>query len=401
MDKLKVAIIDDGVNRELFNFNKNIINYKILDGKIIYDFEQNTKCEISHGTICTYIFYNYASNYELYSIKIIENLESGTEIKNLIIALQWCLENDIQLINMSIGTTNFNDFIYLEKYINKLCESGIIIVAACRNNGAITYPACLHNVIGVRYDNMNILKEGEYIWNSSSCHGIDITTSCNYKFRKLNKHIEIIKCNSFATPFIAAKVCNLMNKGIFSLNEIKKKLRNNSAYEIKNSLYFLEKKYIYMKNNIGMKIEVPNVVIVNKSFFDIKNTLIQLIKKVREDGYYGVALYDRFKRTSIENGIFKIENDDTSVIETISNKVELLYFWIQPDIIFTIVNNKEELYQLKKDNLIDILVCLYGETVEENYESYCENIIKVYTNKEKVNVYNIFKNIKKSLLFNQ
>ena len=98
MEKVKVAIIDDGINNE-FLFEK-AVNYSYENGEIVSD---GIKCnKISHGTKCAKIFESYARHYILYGIKIL-NSNRETNIQSLLCALEWCKKNDIKLISLSLG----------------------------------------------------------------------------------------------------------------------------------------------------------------------------------------------------------------------------------------------------------------------------------------------------------
>lgn len=59
----------------------------------------------------------------------------------------------------------------LKRCVNKLADSGHIIVAAQNNNSFITYPATFTNVIGVSasHENQDILLNTEYVFLELIC----------------------------------------------------------------------------------------------------------------------------------------------------------------------------------------------------------------------------------------
>ena len=147
MEKVKVAIIDDGINNE-FLFEK-AVNYSYENGEIVSD---GIKCnKISHGTKCAKIFESYARHYILYGIKIL-NSNRETNIQSLLCALEWCKKNDIKLISLSLGSIFYADYDLLLPKIEQLIKKEILIVAAAHNNDYLTFPASMNNVIGVRCD---------------------------------------------------------------------------------------------------------------------------------------------------------------------------------------------------------------------------------------------------------
>lgn len=86
----------------------------------------------------------------LYAVKILDKKGSGWA-SDLIEALNWCVENRIQIINMSFGSTTDNPSLY--DAIIRVYEAGIIMVASAGNNsasgGTIEYPAKYPEVIAV------------------------------------------------------------------------------------------------------------------------------------------------------------------------------------------------------------------------------------------------------------
>ena len=85
---------------------------------------------------------------EIHIIRIFER-SLVADGRVLIEALQWVIDHGIDIVNLSLGTT---DRQYLEP-IQKLCQravrKNIILVAATHNKGINSYPAILPDVIGV------------------------------------------------------------------------------------------------------------------------------------------------------------------------------------------------------------------------------------------------------------
>lgn len=92
-----------------------------------------------------------APNVELYSIKALNDLGVGTT-GSLIEGIQWAIDHDIDILNLSITTTT-NDVI-LENSLKTAYAKGILLVGAAGNMGtekdpSVTYPAKLNTVIAV------------------------------------------------------------------------------------------------------------------------------------------------------------------------------------------------------------------------------------------------------------
>ena len=63
----------------------------------------------------------------------------GKDIINLYDALDWCLKNNIFLVNLSFGTTHFKDFSEIQKTVNYFTNKGMLLICATSNDNLTTY----------------------------------------------------------------------------------------------------------------------------------------------------------------------------------------------------------------------------------------------------------------------
>ncbi len=95
-------------------------------------------------------------NVDLYSVKILDD-EKKASLSRVIQGIYWCMEHNIDIINMSFGTTVESEI--LEKVIKEADEQGILMIAAAGNKGAVSgestieYPAAFDEVIAVGASN--------------------------------------------------------------------------------------------------------------------------------------------------------------------------------------------------------------------------------------------------------
>ncbi len=83
----------------------------------------------------------------IYSVKTIAADGRGS-YSSIIEGINWAIENNINVINMSFGGSNYSKI--LEEAINLAYENNILIIASAGNSGLdITYPAKFNNVIAV------------------------------------------------------------------------------------------------------------------------------------------------------------------------------------------------------------------------------------------------------------
>ena len=97
MNKLKIAVLDNGADE------------KILALCGLPDIIQQNKGNISdeedlflHGTNCAMIIGLNCADAELYSYKLLDNTGKGN-VDDLKSAFDWCLMNNIRLVNLSFG----------------------------------------------------------------------------------------------------------------------------------------------------------------------------------------------------------------------------------------------------------------------------------------------------------
>lgn len=229
-----VAIIDTYVKVPKEN-GKRVKHYKIKKDKVIKDKKYYCGKIINHGCICYQILYENSKDidYSLHCIKVIDDKEKIGSIKNLIIALEWCLENNIQIISMSVGTRNIADGERLSSIVHRLYENGSIIVAAFNNDNTLTYPAAFEDVIGVYLDKKETLPLNSYAYLENSDKNLDIIARYNLINVEKRMGIKIKEYNSYIVPFIVSIILRMKeNDGKVTSKNVREYLRN--AVKIKS-----------------------------------------------------------------------------------------------------------------------------------------------------------------------
>lgn len=294
-----VAVIDDGINEGLYGLNSLEFNMEINQKLEIKKRSGYDKYMSSHATICAAIIKKYSPQAYFSSVKILNDKRRGLR-EQLTKAIEWCSKTGIKVINLSLGTVCFNDCKELLGSVNKAAQNGVIIVAACSNRMVMTYPASFTNVIGVKTDFCNALREGEFIYNYYPNDGIDITCCSAFLLNKYNGESYCTKpCNSFAAPFITAMVLNIveMNPNI-TTEEVKLQLAdralNNGCKPGRMYLYkhidWIRKAVLINFNNPETKFQKENLdfkaVASINSECDCYCSGAEKIKKIRDDGYF-------------------------------------------------------------------------------------------------------------------
>jgi len=143
-------------------------------------------------------------------------------------ALEWCIENKMQIVNVSMGTIDFKQEKRILDIVNKVYNANIVIVAAMNNRDVKSYPASLSNVLGVRC-NRN-LKDSNFELIPHHDYGVDVDVSPYLSFFEVIKSVDdAVASNSYATAFVSAIVASVMKKqpGI-AFDKIKKILAEKS-----------------------------------------------------------------------------------------------------------------------------------------------------------------------------
>lgn len=153
-----VAVIDTGIDTDSTDLNGNILHgYNAINGKTsIDDIEDNN----GHGTrVSTLIAGNgqglgllgVAPEAKILPVKVIDNFSDG-KVESIQRGIIWAVDNGAKIINMSIGSSKFNNSINeAVKYAQK---KGCIVVAAAgnhitENHSNILYPGFLPGVVTV------------------------------------------------------------------------------------------------------------------------------------------------------------------------------------------------------------------------------------------------------------
>ncbi|TGY91105.1 hypothetical protein E5329_22735 [Petralouisia muris] len=278
---LKVAFIDDGIMDGINEVPKMIKRYMINESIEIKERGEAEKFYLSHATMCWWIFYEHLESKDicLYDIQILDPVTQSTNLSKLLKALHFCLEEEVNVINMSLGTTDLLNLVS-DNILERLHEKGTIMVAAKNNNNLITYPACSPFVVGVMCDYIGELDKNEFCMISTEIGNTDVISHCDFNDIEKKYGIVLKKANSFATPFITATLCNaIVSEG--SVQDLGKYLEEKSVSH--KEICRIE----YIKNSFPEwqnTIDVP--IILCKDERIIKN----LVDEFRNRGYNCVGL---------------------------------------------------------------------------------------------------------------
>lgn len=148
---IKIAIIDSGAANSHDDLKKITRGYDIVNkARSTSTWNIDT---VSHGSHCAGIIAGadsptgirgFAPDAEIHACKLFP----GGQISQLIEALEYCIEKQIDVVNLSLGGSEPSEA--LEQQIQRAKQAGIAcIVAAGNSGGAVQYPAASPNVLAV------------------------------------------------------------------------------------------------------------------------------------------------------------------------------------------------------------------------------------------------------------
>ena len=190
---VKIGVVDTNLSK----------NYKQRHN--VYCFTQaanNIMTDSTHADMVVDTIKSRDRDCEIYLANVL-NDKSICSIDDVIKALEWLRQKDVDIICMSF--TTFEDNEKLRLLISEITKSGTLIVASCLNySNAVTYPACYDEVISVA----NCIHEQA---------SISITSKHIKDELKATKWQEC--STSILTAYITGEISKDMSKGEFDLDK--------------------------------------------------------------------------------------------------------------------------------------------------------------------------------------
>ena len=255
---VKVGFIDTGVTYRGFEDVLNVFksNYKDYDDYI------------GHGTTVANIIRQVAPESKLYNLKVFDR-KSNTNPNQVIKAIDRSIDLGLDIINLSLGTTDFFYYKKFKKVVERANKNNCILVCAVANDYSFSLPAVLDNVVSVGSSNSAIEnKYGYYFIKDKYIQCI--TDGGHYSCNLLNDLVGRKYQTSYAAPIISSIIALIIEAKkqidfqylleilkVNSINQISPpnytKLTNKSdtllnkydTYSLENQLINKSKKILY------------------------------------------------------------------------------------------------------------------------------------------------------------
>lgn len=155
---VKVAVLDTGIDKDHPDLANNLAG-----GINIVNYRKSYDDDNGHGTHVAGIIAGIdneigvlgtAPGAVLYAVKVLNKKGQGW-LSDIIDGLDWCINNGIDVINMSFGTSSSNQT--FQEAITKVYNAGIVQIAAAGNNygGPVDYPAAFRETIAVSAEDIS------------------------------------------------------------------------------------------------------------------------------------------------------------------------------------------------------------------------------------------------------
>ena len=207
--QIRVAIIDSGIDASHSGVGDVVGGVHIQigqDGETVF-WDDHTDCA-GHGTACAGIIRKKTPDAALYSVRIFD-ASLMADGRALIAAIQWCIDNEMDVVNLSLGTTDVTFKKSLQKVCRKAVDAGVLLVAAESNDGRESYPAVFPEVIGVTG---GAIYEPDGFYYRKDQRIECVARGDEQRVCWLNgKHI-MTRGNSFAAPHITGIVARLLEQ---------------------------------------------------------------------------------------------------------------------------------------------------------------------------------------------
>ncbi len=148
---IRIAVIDSGVATTHGNLNRIRAGFDVINKQV----DRNTwnVDTLGHGSHCAGVIAaadpswgirGFAPDAEIHVCKLFP----GGQISQLIDALEYCIENQIDVVNLSLGGSGPSEA--LERQIVRAKAAGVACIAAAGNSGGpVQYPAASPHVLAV------------------------------------------------------------------------------------------------------------------------------------------------------------------------------------------------------------------------------------------------------------
>ncbi|MDQ2691547.1 MAG: S8 family serine peptidase [Chloroflexota bacterium] len=211
---VRVAIVDSGVEHDHPALGNAVRGGVLVEYDVRSDDNYRIKPDdkpsdlAGHGTACAGIIHSIAPDAEIYSVRVLGRNMGGRAIQ-FAAGLDWAIESDMQVINLSLSTALEEYFGLFHDLADQAYFKNSVLVSAVNNISGPSYPSQYSSVVSVAAN-----EESDpltYYYNPNppvefGAPGIDVEVAWN------RKQYITATGNSFAAPHIAGITALIRSK---------------------------------------------------------------------------------------------------------------------------------------------------------------------------------------------
>ena len=206
---MRVGVIDSGCNNA--SFHRGVTGGAAMvsrDGEILRTPSTDTADSVGHGTRCCAVVMEAAPECTVVPVRVFGDRRASSP-GALIRAINWCVDNSIRVVNVSLGTHRQDSALYLYAACERARRKGVVIVAATGwRTSSRPLPAAFDSVISVGTKNLRRPDLVRYITNSA----VDCLVLSSARVVRIGGYESTHFGTSFAAPIVSAVVARLIER---------------------------------------------------------------------------------------------------------------------------------------------------------------------------------------------
>lgn len=156
---------------------------------------------LGHGTACASILWAVAPEAQVYPVRIFHR-QLETRVSTLVRAIDWSVEQGMDVVNLSLGTIEKRGFERLYRACELARQAGVILVAAVESRSGVSYPAVFDNTIGVHG---GLFSNGHH-FEYRADEAVEAIAQGRCRARTVGGRYRWVNASSFAAPHLSAIV---------------------------------------------------------------------------------------------------------------------------------------------------------------------------------------------------
>ena len=144
---VRVGIIDSGINAAHPHIGNVMGGTSLRVDGDSPDFRDT----LGHGTAIAALIHHKAPQAHLFAVKVFQT-ELATDLATILRAIDWCLSNKMDIINLSLGTLNADHRAPFQTAIKSIRAAGVAIVTAFAIDAQPALPGSLLGTVAVIAD---------------------------------------------------------------------------------------------------------------------------------------------------------------------------------------------------------------------------------------------------------